>query len=420
MNGSANSGGGGGGGGGQSNALAGGNGGSGVVIVRYLVTALNYADTSANDVLKTTTGTLLGSDLDATTTLTYGISGGVLANGVVTKVGTYGTLSVTATTGAYTFLPNAAAINALAANTTETFTVSVSDGTATTTTSQTVNLTAVNDTPTLAAIAVSGTEDTTLTFTAANFTGAYTDPESTALVSITVVTLPPTGLLKLSGTNVTAGQVITAANLPNLTYVPAANENGAKTFTVTASDGVASSAAAMVTMTLAAVSDAPTLAAIAVSGTEDATLTFTVANFTDAYAHAESTALASITVVTLPATGLLKLSGTNVTAGQVIPAANLGNLTYVPAANENGAKTFTVTASDGALSSAAATVTLTLAAVSDAPTLAVFIHQTQTTTFTTSGTFTPSASGAAEVLVVAGGGRGGYGFGGGGGGGAGG
>ena len=54
----------------------------------------------------------------------------------------------------------------------------------------------------------------------------------------------------------------------------------------------------------------------------------------------------------------------------MIPAANLGNLTYVPAANENGAKTFTVTASDGTLSSAAATVTMTLAAVNDAPTLA--------------------------------------------------
>ena len=51
----------------------------------------------------------------------------------------------------------------------------------------------------------------------------------------------------------------------------------------------------------------------------------------------------------------------------MIPAANLANLTYEPALNENGAKTFTVTASDGALSSAAATVTVTLAAVTDAP-----------------------------------------------------
>ena len=63
-----------------------------------------------------------------------------------------------------------------------------------------------------------------------------------------------------------------------------------------------------------------------------------------------------ITVVSLPATGTLKLSGVDVTASQVIPMANLGNLTYAPAPNENGAKTFTVTAFDGSLSSAAATV----------------------------------------------------------------
>jgi hypothetical protein len=94
----------------------------------------------------------------------------------------------------------------------------------------------INSAPTLAAIAVSGTEDTTLTFTVANFTGAYTDPESTALASITVATLPATGTLQLSGTNVIANQVIPAANLGNLTYVPAVNENGAKTFTVTASE----------------------------------------------------------------------------------------------------------------------------------------------------------------------------------------
>jgi hypothetical protein len=58
---------------------------------------------------------------------------------------------VTAATGAYTFTPNATAINALAANTTETFNVTVSDGTATPTATLTVNLTGVNDTPTVAA-----------------------------------------------------------------------------------------------------------------------------------------------------------------------------------------------------------------------------------------------------------------------------
>ena len=234
------------------------------MIVRSLTSTLDatlsYVDTAAAGTFTAGTGTLVGADADTGTTLTYGITGGTLAGGVVTQTGTYGTLAVTAATGVYAFTPNAAAINALSASATETYAVSVSDGTATTTTNVVINLTGVNDTPTLAAIAVSGTEDTTLTFTAANFTGAYNDPESTALVSITVATLPATGLLKLSGTNVTASQVITAADLPNLTYVPAANENGAKTFTVRASDGALSSEAATVTMTLTAVNDAPSFA----------------------------------------------------------------------------------------------------------------------------------------------------------------
>jgi hypothetical protein len=155
----------------------------------------------------------------------------------------------------------------------------------------------------------------------------------------------------------------------SLVWTPAANANGTlNAFTIKAWDGALNSATAIqVQVTVAAVNDPPALAAIAVSGTEDTTLAFTAANFTGAYADAESTELASITVATLPASGLLKLSGTNVTASQVIPAANLGNLTYEPAADENGAKTFTVTASDGTASSAAATVTMTLAAVNDAP-----------------------------------------------------
>ena len=246
----------------------------------------------------------------------------------------------------------------------------------------TITVTAVNDAPTLAAIGVSGSENATLTFAATNFTQAYSDVELTPLASITVTSLPVTGTLKLSSVNVTLNQVILAANLGNLTYVPVANANGAKTFTVTASDGTLSSAAATVTMTLGAINTPPTLAAIGVSGTEDTTLMFTAANFTQAYSDADGTLLASITVTSLPATGTLKLSSVNVTLNQVILAANLGNLTYVPVANANGTETFTVTASDGTLSSAAATVTMTLTAVNDAPSFTLGPPKTPSATLT--------------------------------------
>ena len=170
-------------------------------------------------------------------------------------------------------------------------------------------------------------------------------------------------------TNPSNGSVVLNSD-GKFTYTPNANFNGTDTFSYQANDGTVNSVAATVTVNIAAVNDVPTLAAIAVSSTEDTTLAFTAANFIGAYADPENTAPASITVATLPATGLLKLGTGNVTASQVIPAANLASLTYVPGANENGAKTFTVTASDGTLSSAAATVTMTRAAVNDAPPLA--------------------------------------------------
>ena len=146
---------------------------------------------------------------------------------------------------------------ALSASTTESYAVTVSDGTSTTTSNLVINLTGVNDAPTLGAVTKSVTEDTTTTFAATDFTAQYNDVESTALVSITVVTLPATGTLKLSNAAVSTGQVITAANLGNLTYEPASNDSGTKTFTVTASDGLLPSAVATVTINLAAVNDAP-------------------------------------------------------------------------------------------------------------------------------------------------------------------
>ncbi len=71
------------------------------------------------------------------------------------------------------------------------FTVNDSAANSNTVTS-TINVTAVNDAPTLTAIAKAGTEDINVTFTAADFTSAYTDPEGTALSSVTISTLPTT------------------------------------------------------------------------------------------------------------------------------------------------------------------------------------------------------------------------------------
>src|SRR5258705_8738121 len=62
--------------------------------------------------------------------ISYGITGGTVGAGVVTKAGAFGTLTVNTSTGAYAFAKNAAAIEALddTESGADNFTVTVSDG----------------------------------------------------------------------------------------------------------------------------------------------------------------------------------------------------------------------------------------------------------------------------------------------------
>ncbi len=122
----------------------------------------SYTDTAADDSFSATTGTLAGADAEGNT-LTYGINGGTVTAGSATRVGSYGTLSVDTTTGAYSFAPDSTAIQALKSNTSEIFTVNVSDGTASTEATFTVDLTGADDATTFSGTS-SGTvtEDATL------------------------------------------------------------------------------------------------------------------------------------------------------------------------------------------------------------------------------------------------------------------
>ncbi len=207
--------------------------------------ALSAASIAENNAANATVGTLSATDPDAANTFTY-----TLATGTGSADNTAFNLSgdsLRLTASANFELKNSYSVRVRSTDQgglffEKPFTVTIMD---------------VNEAPTLAAIGVSGFEDTTLTFTAANFTGAYTDPETTALASLQIKSLPASGTLKLSGTDVTVDQVIPLANLGSLTYVPVLNENGAKTFTGSASDGALSSPVATVTMTITAANDAP-------------------------------------------------------------------------------------------------------------------------------------------------------------------
>ncbi|MBC3875076.1 tandem-95 repeat protein, partial [Undibacterium flavidum] len=201
----------------------------------------------------------------------------------------------------------------------------------------TVSLTvaAVNDAPTLSNQAVTLAEDSTITIlpfvTAADIDGD--------VLTARIVTQPAHGTITINANG-------------GFTYTPAANYNGSDTFSYVVNDGTVDSNEATVSLTVAAVNDAPTLSNQAVTLAEDSTITilpFVTANDIDG-----DTLTARI--VTQPAHGTITIN------------AN-GSFTYTPAANYNGSDTFSYVVNDGKVDSNVATVALTVTAVNDAPTL---------------------------------------------------
>jgi VCBS repeat-containing protein len=176
-------------------------------------------DTVVFDSFTDTSGTFSASSANGSAALTFSISGGTAGNTVlggvtydVSDTGPFGTLYVNSTTGAYTFAPNSGAINALQAPTTETFTITVSDGTLSASRAFTINIDGVND-----AAIISGT-------------AAGTAVEAGGVANATAHA--PTATGTLTDTDVD--------NLPNtFTAVtsPTASAGGYGTFTMTA-DGV--------------------------------------------------------------------------------------------------------------------------------------------------------------------------------------
>ncbi|CAH2572323.1 Dentin sialophosphoprotein [Planktothrix rubescens] len=123
-------------------------------------------------------------------------------------------------------------------------------------------VTAVNDAPTGTDKTLTFNEDSNYTFAATDFGFSDVDTGNT-LASIKITQLPTAGTLKLNSTAVTANQVITAADIPNLQFTPVANANGSgyANFKFTVNDGTLDSVAAnTITIDVTAVNYAPVLA----------------------------------------------------------------------------------------------------------------------------------------------------------------
>src|SRR5262249_39526738 len=113
-----------------------------------------FIDTKVFDTFPASNGTVTSTNIPGT--LTYGIDGetisGITVLGVthdVSKSGPYGTLYLNSATGAFIFVPNDAEINALTAPTTQTYVLTVSNGTLSTSQNLTINILGADDAPTL-------------------------------------------------------------------------------------------------------------------------------------------------------------------------------------------------------------------------------------------------------------------------------
>ncbi|MBK8047196.1 MAG: putative Ig domain-containing protein [Anaerolineales bacterium] len=115
-----------------------------------------------------------------------------------------------------------------------------------------------NTAPVVSAVNKNTSEEITATFAAADFTAHFTDTDGDTMVKVKVASLPLSGTLALSNTNVITGQEVTTAQLAQLTYQPNQDFDGIDAFVWNGTDGLDYAAvSATVTVTVAAVNDAP-------------------------------------------------------------------------------------------------------------------------------------------------------------------
>jgi uncharacterized delta-60 repeat protein len=98
--------------------------------------------------------------------------------------------------------------------------------------------TPTNHAPAVSSFSKSLTQDTPLVFAAADFAGAFTDPDAgNSLQKIKIASLPTHGVLALNGTAVTLNQEIATAQIGTLIYTPNGGYTGLDSFQWNGSDG---------------------------------------------------------------------------------------------------------------------------------------------------------------------------------------
>ena len=188
------------------------------------------------------------------------------------------------------------------------------------------------------AISIADVDATTLTVTLTVQHGTLTLASITGLsFGIGDGTADPT--MTFSGT----AAAINAALGAGLTYNPTANYNGPDAISLTTTDNGQTGTGGIltdsdsVTIAIASVNDAPSGTNRTVAGSEDDPYVFTLADFGFSD-PVEGNSFTGVRITTLPGQGQLRISGSQVFAGDVIAASAIGAglLTFVPDADEFG------------------------------------------------------------------------------------
>ena len=241
---------------------------------------------------------------------------------------------------------------------TATITVTVSDSQATASTSFLLTVTAVNDLPTISALA----NQTTPAGTAVGPLALTVGDAETAAGSLTLTgattnsTLVPVANIVFGGTGASR----------TVTVTPAPNQSGTATITVTVSDSQATASTSFL-LTVTGPNTAPTISALGPQTVPE---------------DIGTGALAVTVGDAETAAGSLTLTGAT-TNSTLVPVANIvfggtganRTVTVTPAPNQSGTATITVTVSDSQ-ATASTSFLLTVTAVNDLPIISALANQT--------------------------------------------
>lgn len=224
---------------------------------------------------------------------------------------------------------------------------------------------------------LSGIANVTLNITSTNtpplsYTGAFSTNEDTALVGMLSGYDADGTPLTFSVVSTASNGVLSIGSTGGFVYTPSANYNGADSFTYHVSDGVFTSAAELVSITVVPTNDVPTAGHDTATGTEDTTLILTGLLLND-------TDIDLGDVVTLAGVLTQGAKGTAVLSGST-------EIVYVPVSDTCGMDTITYQAQDqsGALSGTG-NVTIQLICTNDAPTVSGSTYTATGNIITSSG-----------------------------------